>query len=181
MRISSATWMLSLAAVLASSGALAAQLRLKGSAGAEPRFADKGLSLAVSGELSGLGEGDLNVVVTASGEPTATCTDVSGLYRPTERSLPTLTRSGSRAISASRVRDGSISFSVITAAPESPVPGAPNCPDPTWTETIADLAFTEATITVEQGGAVLEFKCNFDAPTSDGALNPGDVTCIRIS
>jgi hypothetical protein len=58
-------------------------------------------------------------------------------------------------------------------------PGAPDCPNPKWTEAIEDLAFTSATIVVEQpaGTAVLTVTCSFAVPTEDGAVPTSDVLC----
>jgi hypothetical protein len=57
---------------------------------------------------------------------------------------------GAQAIPGSEVKNGNVSFNVTTAAPTSPVPGAPDCPNPQWTERITDVTFTSATVTVYQ-------------------------------
>ncbi|MGH2437973.1 MAG: hypothetical protein ACRDFA_13415, partial [bacterium] len=56
---------------------------------------------------------------------------------------------------------------------------APGCPNPNWTQTIDDLLFKTATITVEQpaGTLVLTVTCTFSAPTTNGAVSRGDVEC----
>lgn len=76
-------------------------------------------------------------------------------------------------------RNGNTAFSVITEEPESVIPGAPDCPNTNWTETIDDLLFTSASITVEQpeGTAVLAVDCTFDPPASDGPVPKCSVTC----
>jgi len=59
-----------------------------------------------------------------------------------------------------------------------PIPGAPDCPNPRWTEAITDLAFTSAVITVTQGGAtVLTITCTVSPPTTNGGVPPRSVTC----
>lgn len=156
----------------------ASSVHLKGGANAEPIFRDNGLTLSVSGALSGLGNGDVLVTLTATASVTSTCTNQGGNQAPGQNPAPT-TVTGSQAIPTAEIKNGTTPFALTTEAPTTPIPGAPGCPNPNWTESIDDLAFTSATITVEQpaGTVVLTIQCTFSAPTSDGAVSKGDVTC----
>lgn len=153
-------------------------VHLKGGANAEPTFRDNGLTLSTAGELSGLGNEDVLVTLVAQASVSSTCTNQGGNQAPGQNPAPT-TVMGSVAIPASEIKNGNTPFAVTTVAPTTPIPGAPGCPNPNWTESIDDLAFTSATITVEQpaGTVVLTVTCTFSAPTSDGAVSRQDVTC----
>ena len=83
------------------------------------------------------------------------------------------------AVAAEQSRSGNVAFNVTTVAPVSPIPGAPGCPNPNWTQTIDDLLFKTGTITVEQppGTLVLTISCTFSQPTTNGAVPRADVVC----
>jgi hypothetical protein len=156
----------------------AASVHLKGGANSEPTFFDNGLSLSTAGALSGLGNEDLVVTLSATANVTANCTNNGGNLPPGQNPAP-ITVTGSQSIPASEIKNGNVSFSVTTNGPTTPIPGAPDCPNPNWSENITELAFTSATITVEQpaGTLVLTVSCTFGAPTSNGAVSKQDVVC----
>jgi hypothetical protein len=130
------------------------------------------------GDLSGLGNADILVKVSATANVTSTCTNQGGNQSPGQNPAP-ITVSGSQAIPASEVKNGTVTFNVNTAAPPSTIAGAPDCPNTNWTEAISNLAFTSAVITVDQppGTVVLTVSCTFSPATSDGAVPSGNVTC----
>jgi hypothetical protein len=153
-------------------------VHLKGGANAEPTFLDKGLTLNAAGALAGLGNDDVVVTLIAKADVTATCTNQGGNQAPGQNPAP-VTVSGSQSIPADEIKNGNTPFNVTTIAPVTPIPGAPDCPNPNWSEHITDLSFTSAVITVEQpaGTLVLTVSCSFSEPTTNGAVPRGDVTC----
>lgn len=160
------------------STALANSVHLKGGPRAEPAFTDSGLTLTAAGELAGLGFGDVLVNLFAVANPTSTCTNNGGTQAPGQNPAP-VTVTGSESIPAGELKNGNTPFSVITNSPTTPIPGAPDCPNPNWTEDITDMAFTSATITVDQpaGTLVLTVACTFSSPTTNGAVPAGIVNC----
>ena len=157
----------------------ASSVHLKGGKNAEPSFTDLGLALNATGGLSGLGNGDILVTLVAAANTTATCTNPAGANQPPGQNPAPTTVSGGQAIPASEVKNGTVDFNVTTQPPVTPIPGAPDCPNPKWTESITDLAFTSATMTVQQppGTSVLTVSCLFSVPTADGAVPGSNVSC----
>jgi hypothetical protein len=157
--------------------ALANSVHLKGGANAVPSFTDLGLTLNGSGALAGLGFGDVIVDMVAQGNPTAQCTNQGGNSAPGQNPA-SVTLTGEQFIPNSQLKNGTTPFSVTTLPPQSPVPGAPACPNTNWTETITDVAFTSATITVYQAGSlVLTVACTFSPQTVDGSVPTRTISC----
>ena len=165
-------------ALTATATALGQSVHLKGGANSEPNFVDKGLTLNTAASLAGLGNEDVLVTLSATAAATSTCTNQGGNQAPGQNPAE-VTVSGSQSIPAEEIKNGNVAFNVTTEPPVTPIPGAPGCPNPNWTQDITDLSFTTATITVEQpaGTVVLTVTCTFAEPTTNGAI-PGDsVTC----
>jgi len=164
--------------VLSAAVVTASNVHLKGGKNAEPSYFDHVLSLQTDGELSGLGNGDVVINMSATADVFSTCTNNGGNQAPGQNPAP-LTVTGSTSIPTDEVKNGNTPFSVTTLAPDPFIAGAPDCPNPNWTEEIEDLAFTSATITVFQNGLVLTVHCTINPPSSDGAIHRRDVSCSQ--
>ena len=165
--------------LLMATPAAAGNVHYKGGPRSGPSFTDQGLVLNARGDLAGLGSANVLVSVSARADVESSCTNPSGATQPAGQNPTPITTTGSQAIPASAVKNGNVTFNVSTNPPNTPIAGAPDCPNPKWTEAITDLLFTSATITVEQpqGTVVLTTTCSFSPHTTDGAVPSGTVTC----
>jgi hypothetical protein len=155
-----------LAALVTASIAVSASVHLKNK---PPKtFTDQGLFLNVTGALAGLGNGDLVIELTATGQPIANCVNPAGQTQPPGQNPAAAEVSGAQEIPAGAIKNGNVAFNVNTASPATPIAGAPDCPNPQWTENITDMVFSgfEATIDVYQG-----IGCAIDPATGQPNAN----------
>ena len=159
--------------------AVASSVHLKGGRTAKPAFTDQGLTLNGTGDLAGPGNADVLITLNAMANPTGNCCNPSGGCKVPGQNPAPVAVTGSQAVPASEIMNGNVSFDVTTAPPTSPIPGAPDCPNSSWTENITDMSFTSGVIIVEQpaGTTVLTVSCAISPPTSDGPVPSRNVTC----
>jgi hypothetical protein len=151
-------------------------------------FTDNILVLTASVSYAGLGNFDTLQTLDATANPTATCTNPAGATQPPGQNPAEVDVTGSTAVPAGDIKNGNVTIATTTNAPVTPVPGAPDCPNPQWTENITDMAFTSATIRLFQdanadgdfddaGELVLTVNCTFSPPTSNGQVPRSGFTC----
>jgi hypothetical protein len=154
-RITSTVVLALLVGAVTAATVLAANVHFKAKGG--PSFTDNGLSLSAAGTLTGLGGGDVVITVTVNNaQPVATCTNPSGASKPPGQNPARATLTGVEAIPGPEIKNGNLDFNVSTGTPTTPIAGAPDCPNSSWTEDITDVIFfgltppATATITVYQ-------------------------------
>jgi hypothetical protein len=150
-------------------------------------FVDNGLTLTATVVYAGLGNFTTLQDVVATADATSTCTNPAGATQPPGQNPADAVVGGQTAVPQDDIKNGNVTIATETTAPTTPMPGAPDCPNPQWTETITDLAFTSATITVfqdsnenlifEAGELVLTVTCTFSSPTSNGLVPRSGFTC----
>jgi hypothetical protein len=107
--------------------------------------------------------------------------------QPAAQNPAPVTVTGSTAVPKGDIKNGNVTMPTMTNPPVTPIEGAPDCPGSSWTESITDMAFTSATITLfqdsnengtfEAGELVLTVNCTFNPPTSNGVVPESGFTC----
>ena len=112
-----------------------------------PTCTDRGTFIECSGKVAGLGGTTFRIDVSASGVADVTCTNPGGQVAPGQSfSFEGAGSTGDRLTP----RNGQFRFTVATVSPTAP-PGS--CPNPMWTATVTDVHFTNATLTLFEGGS----------------------------
>ena len=115
---------------VSANSAFASSVHLKGGSNAKPSFTDNGLSLNSSGALSGLGNGDVLITLTAKANVTSTCTNQGGNPAPGQNPAP-ITVSGSEAIPGTTIQTSYMvgySTTVTSRSSQKPSRSVPSSP-----------------------------------------------------
>lgn len=138
--------------------AVAQSVHFKGGKSAGPVATDNGLTLTSCGSLSGLGNGDVTINVSAKGDTETTCTNQGGTQAPGQNPAP-VTTAGTVTIPSTEIKNGNLSFCVTTQPPAQPTSAkAAGCANDNWTAEIIDVDFNVYTLTVIQGGKTVLTK-----------------------
>jgi hypothetical protein len=113
-----------------------------------PTCTDAGTTVQCSGKVAGLGGTTFTILVSAEGTASVTCTNPAGNVAPGQSFSTTVAGSSGPFPTP---RNGQARFTVSSNAPSAP-PGS--CPNPKWTATVTDVAFTDATITLQEDSTV---------------------------
>jgi len=107
-------------------------------------------TLSAAGALAGLGNGDVKVVLDATGTAHARCQNPGGSSKVPGQNPIAVKVTGVTLLPASAVKNGTAQFSVSTAAPVAPSPIEAGCPNERWSVVGLEVTYTSATITVLQ-------------------------------
>lgn len=119
--------------------------------GGNPRFTDQGTTLKTCFSLAGLGNQDVTITVSATGTISTTCTNPGGNVAPGQNKTPFSERT-QVTIPATEIKNGNVSVCLTTQTPTTPTAAEAGCPNGNWTTTINSVDFSNATVTVVQGG-----------------------------
>jgi hypothetical protein len=125
--------------------ALAARVHLKG----DPTFTDTGENIQAVVSLAGLGNKDVTVMLTATGNAHVTYYNPGGNVPLGQNKYPVSTVTWI-TVPSKQIKNGTVSVTLTTPEVELADP-----PNPNWTVDLDDVEFETATITVIQGGKVV--------------------------
>jgi hypothetical protein len=114
-----------------------------------PTVVDNGFTATATGTIAGLGNG--NVIATLSfpnATGTTTCTNPGGNQAAGQNPATPAATSGSQLIT--KVKNGTVSFTVTTDVPPNPTPQAAGCPNGQWTAAFDNITFGSGTLTIQQ-------------------------------
>jgi hypothetical protein len=115
-----------------------------------PACMDNGTTVTCTGKVAGLGGTTFEITIAAEGLATVECENPGGNVAPGQDTEVTVSGTTTPLPTP---RNGQFNFSLTSDSPE-PLPATPTCPNEQWTPHITDVAFTTATLTLLEDGAV---------------------------
>jgi hypothetical protein len=115
-----------------------------------PNCVDNGLTAACTGTLTGLGNFNVQITLSASASGPTVCTNQGGNEAAGQNPALNVPVSGNLVLPASSIKNGNLSFTVVTIQPPDPTSAQAGCPNGNWTARYADLSFTNGTLSIFQ-------------------------------
>jgi hypothetical protein len=148
LRLSIVVAAFAVAALAFAPAAMAAKVHFKKPAPTFVKNAD--FSVTASGTLTGLGNGDIRVIINATGTGGALCQNPGGQDKVPGQNPVAVNVSGQTDIPNNQVTNGNVGFSVTSAAPTQPTTEQAGCPGDNWSVVGFNVTYTSVTITVLQ-------------------------------
>ena len=111
---------------------------------------DNGLTAACTGTLTGLGNFNVQITLTAAASGPTVCTNPGGNEAAGQNPANNVPVSGSLLIPANSIKNGNLSFTVVTIPPPDPTPQQAGCPNGNWSARYSDLSFTNGNLVIYQ-------------------------------
>ena len=139
-----------------------------------PVCTDLGTVLRCTGELAGLGNEDLTIVLESDAIVQVTCVNRGGNEAPGQNKV-LREASGTTVIDATAIKNGRARFTVTTEQVEAPTAREAGCPNPNWRTRVVAVVFRNVTLTISQGGELL-FTCSAASIPENGSRR---LACAR--
>ncbi len=126
-------------------------------------------SVVCTGKLAGLGNDDLLITVTVSGEAVYQCQNAGGNTAPGQNRVLIGPAVAPTFIDADAIKNGNLTFTTspaVLTAPATVSGAAAGCPNPNWTGVNPTLTLTDVSLVIEQPPGTVIFSCSATDPTS---------------
>ena len=133
-----------------------------------PVCTDIGTQLVCTGELAGLGNEDLEIVLTSDAIVQVTCVNKGGNEAPGQNKV-LREASGTTVIDATAIKNGRARFTVTTDPVKAPTAREAGCPNPNWRTRVVAVVFRNVTMTISQGDDLL-FTCSEARVPENGSV-----------
>jgi hypothetical protein len=115
-----------------------------------PKCVDNGSTATCTGSITGLGNGDILVILSFPNAVATTSCLAPGSLKPSPGQNPAISVSVTGTASYPDPKNGNLSFVVSTIAPTTPTWDQVGCQNSNWGVRIDNVTFGEGTLTVKQ-------------------------------
>ncbi len=133
-----------------------------------PVCTDIGTQLRCTGELAGLGNEDLEIVLSADALVQANCVNPGGNESPGQNKVLRQVSAPPLVIPGSAIKNGRARFTVTTNPVQAPTAREAGCPNPNWSTRVVAVTFSNVVLRISQGGELL-FTCTAASIPENGS------------